>query len=166
MAFCRRETAYCFIESPECLLDFQSTFLKITLLPKDTLIQDSVKYSLGSRSSMEPVWRLIKACNWDLKAIIEGIQKMDFSSNVRDNSLLKVHTDLSARKFFSRERCVVAPQSIGILEPLDAIPELWDKHTLHRMISNGQYKALQNEMKALPGTKNTGGITAPSKDEI
>ncbi|MGI1668903.1 MAG: hypothetical protein K6L74_01125 [Neptuniibacter sp.] len=166
MAFCRRETAYCFIESPECLLDFQSTFLKITLLPKDTIVQDSIKYSLGSRSSMEPVWRLIKACNWDLQAIIAGIEKMDFSSNVRDNSLLKVHTDLSARKFFSRERCVVAPQSIGLLEPLSALPEIWDRHTLNRMISNGQYTALQNEMKALPGSKRTGGIPAPVQDEI
>lgn len=166
MAFCRRETPYCFIEQPECLLDFQSTFLKITLLPSDSLIKDSIKYSLGSRSSMEPVWRLIKACNWDLLAIIKGLETMDFGSNVRDNSLLKVHTELTARKFFSRERGMVPPHEIGLLQPLAAIPELWDRHSLQRLISNQQFKALQNEMKALPGSKKIGGIAPPSLDEI
>lgn len=166
MAFCRRETPYCFIEQPECLIDFQSTFLKITLLPKDSLIRDCVKYSLGSRSSMEPVWRLIKACNWDLQGIISGIEQMDFGSNVRDNSLLKVHTDLSARKFFSRERYMVPPQEVGLLEPVSALPEIWDRNTLNRLICNRQYKAMQNEMKTLPGKKKIGGIAPPSIDEI
>jgi len=164
MSFCRRESAYCFIEEPECLLDFQSTFLKITLLPKSTVEQDSIKYSLGSRNSMEPVWRLIKACNWDLNTIITGIEKMDFSSNVRDNSLLQVHTDLSARKFFSRERYVVSPQSIGVLEPLSIMPEIWERHSLSRMVSNKQYNALQNERKTQPGNKRSTSV--PSHDEI
>ncbi len=115
---------------------------------------------------MEPVWRLIKSCNWDLKVIIEGIEKMDFSSNVRDNSILKVHTDLSARKFFSRERCLVSPQAIGVLKPLASVPEIWDRHVLNRLISNGQFKALQSEIKALPGKKRAGAVPSPSVDEI
>lgn len=166
MAFCRRELPYCFVESPECLIDFQSTFLKITLLPKNTLVHDAVKYSLGSRTSMEPVWRLIKGCNWDLHAMIRGLQEMDFGSNVRDNSLLKAHTELSARKYFTRERCIVAPTSIGLLEPLMAMPDIWDAATITRLISNQQFEQLRNEQKALPGGKVFGGIDAPGLNEI
>ncbi|WP_415904034.1 hypothetical protein ACMXYW_10640 [Neptuniibacter sp. QD48_55] len=166
MAFCRRELPYCFIESPECLVDFQTTFLKITLLPKDTLIHDAVKYSLGSRTSMEPVWRLIKGCNWDLNAILSGLEQMAFDSNVRDNSLLKVHTDLSVRKYFSRERCLVAPNTLGLLEPLMAQPDIWDAQTLAKLISHQQFSSLQNEVKALPGSKQNAGAPPPSVSTI
>ncbi|MCP4594943.1 hypothetical protein [Neptuniibacter sp.] len=166
MEFCRREAPYCFVEQPECLLDFQSTFLKITLLPKGTLIHDSIKYSLGSRISMEPVWRLIKACNWDLHAIIQGMEQMDFGSNVRDNSLLKVHTDLTVRKYFSREKHIVAPHSIGLLKPLSAQPDVWDSHALSCLISNQQFKDLRNEQKALSHGKVFGGSPPPSLPEI
>ncbi|WP_415881737.1 hypothetical protein ACMXYN_11945 [Neptuniibacter sp. PT8_73] len=166
MAFCRRELPYCFIESPECLVDFQTTFLKITLLPKDTLIHDAVKYSLGSRTSMEPVWRLIKGCNWDLNAILTGLEQMAFDSNVRDNSLLKVHTDLSVRKYFSRERCLVSPNTLGLLEPLMAQPDIWDAQSLAKLISHQQFSSLQNEVKALPGSKQNAGAPPPSISTI
>ncbi|WP_415895842.1 hypothetical protein ACMXYQ_05415 [Neptuniibacter sp. PT34_22] len=166
MAFCRRELPYCFIESPECLVDFQTTFLKITLLPKNTLIHDAVKYSLGSRTSMEPVWRLIKGCNWDLNAILTGLEQMAFDSNVRDNSLLKVHTDLSVRKYFSRERCLVSPNTLGLLEPLMAQPDIWDAQSLAKLISHQQFSSLQNEVKALPGSKQNAGAPPPSISTI
>ncbi|WP_415903243.1 hypothetical protein ACMXYR_05725 [Neptuniibacter sp. QD29_5] len=166
MAFCRRELPYCFIESPECLVDFQTTFLKITLLPKDTLIHDAVKYSLGSRTSMEPVWRLIKGCNWDLNAILTGLEQMAFDSNVRDNSLLNVHTDLSVRKYFSRERCLVSPNTLGLLEPLMAQPDIWDAQALAKLISHQQFSSLQNEVKALPGSKQNAGAPPPSISTI
>ncbi|WP_415900600.1 hypothetical protein [Neptuniibacter sp. QD48_11] len=166
MAFCRRELPYCFIESPECLVDFQTTFLKITLLPKATLIHDAVKYSLGSRTSMEPVWRLIKGCNWDLNAILSGLEQMAFDSNVRDNSLLKVHTDLSVRKYFSRERCLVSPNTLGLLEPLMAQPDIWDAQSLAKLISHQQFSSLQNEVKALPGSKQNAGAPPPSISTI
>ncbi|WP_067864172.1 hypothetical protein [Neptuniibacter marinus] len=149
MAFCRRETPYCFIETPECLLDFQSSFLIITLLSNTTLDHDAIKYSLGSRTSMEPVWRLIKGCNWSLNTIILGLEEMDFSSNVRDNSLLKVHTDLSVRKYFSRERGIIPPTRLGLLEPLMALPDIWDPMTLNQLISNQQFSDLKNEQKPL-----------------
>lgn len=166
MAFCRREAPYCFVASPECLLDFQSTFLKITLLPQNTLIQDAIKYSLGSRTSMEPVWRLIKGCQWDLHTIISGLDKMDFSSNVRDNSLLKVHTDLSVRKYFSRERCIVAPTTLGLLQPLMAIPDIWDASSICRLISHEQFSDLRNEQKMLPSQYVSSSLPPPSIKEI
>ena len=164
--FCRREKPYCFVESPECLIDFQSTYLQITLLPKNTLIRDAVKYSLGSRNSMEPVWRLIKACNWDLNGIIRGMESMDFSSNVRDNSLLQVHTDLTARKFFARERYLAAPSTIGLLQPLTAVPDIWDAESLAQMISHQQFSELRSEQKLLPSKKTAGGVRPPSVQEI
>lgn len=167
IAFCRREQPYCFVEQPECLLDFQSTYLQITLLPKDTLIQDAVKYSLGSRHTMEPVWRLIKACNWDLQGIIQGLKGMDFSSNVRDNSLLKVHTDLTARKFYARERYLASPSKIGLLQPLNVMPEIWDAQTLACLISHQQFGDLRSEIKLLPGQKRkSGGNPPPTIAEI
>lgn len=146
MAFCRRETPYCFVGTPECLVDFQSTFLIITLLPKNTLSQDAVKYSIGSRTSIEPVWQLIKGCKWNLNAIILGLEEMDFSSNVRDNSLLKAHTDLSVRKYFSRERCITTPTRLGLLDPLMAIPDIWDAMALNQLISNQQFSDLRSEL--------------------
>ena len=85
--FCRRETPYCFVDQPECLVDFQGTHLQITLLAQNTQGKDAIKYSLGSRRSVEPAWQLIRACNWDLTALVNGLEQMDFSSNVRDNSL-------------------------------------------------------------------------------
>ena len=164
--FCRREAPYCFVEAPECLIDFQSTFLKITLLPNHSLVHDAVKYSLGSRSSMEPVWRLIKSCNWNIQHIIQGLEEMDFSSNVRDNSLLKAHTDLSVRKYFSRERCLVSPGSLGLLEPLMAVPDIWSAYHLAQMITHGQYKDLRNEKKLLQGASPYAGLEAPDSSEI
>lgn len=163
--FCRREAPYCFVENPECLIDFQSTFLKITLLPKDTLIQDAIKYSLGSRRSMEPVWRLIKGCNWDLRTIINGLEEMDFSSNARDNSILKVHTDLSVRKYFSRERCIAPPSRIGLLPPLMAQPDIWGPQQLASLITHQQFSDLRNEQQLLPG-KRQSLLEAPETSEI
>lgn len=166
MAFCRRELPYCFIETPECLVDFQTTFLKITVLPKETLIHDAVKYSLGSRNSMEPVWRLIKGCNWDLGAILAGLEQMEFGSNVRDNSLLKVHTDLSVRKYFSRERGLVSPASLGLLPPLLSAPDIWHAQAVAQMISHQQFSDLRNEVKALPGKQSIAGAPPPSLSSI
>ncbi|PIE25299.1 MAG: hypothetical protein CSA60_00870 [Neptuniibacter caesariensis] len=100
---------------------------------------------------MEPVWRLIKGCEWDLQAIINGLETMDFSSNVRDNSLLKVHTDLSVRKYFNREHCVVPPSHIGLLDPLMAEPNIWDSRQLARLITHQQFTSLRSEQKSSLG---------------
>lgn len=167
--FCRRETPYCFVDQPECLVDFQSTHLQITLLSSHSQGKDAIKYSLGSRRSVEPAWKLIRACNWDLSAVVAGLEQMDFSSNVRDNSLLGVHTDLTARKFFSKERSVVAPSKVGLLKPLTLAPKIWHAESLLRLLANGQYKDLRSEQIALPGTQGkavSGGIPAPSINSL
>ncbi len=168
--FCRREMPYCFVEQPQCLIDFQSTHLQITLLSNRTQGKDAIKYSLGSRRSVEPAWQLIRACHWDLNTLLTGLEQMDFSSNVRDNSLLGVHTDLTARKFFSKERSVIAPSSVGLLKPLGQAPDIWSGEHLLRLIANGQYSDLRNEQIALPHMSDTntssctqaGGIPVPS----
>lgn len=129
-------------------------------------MHDAVKYSLGSRTSMEPVWRLIKACNWNLINIIQGLEQMDFGSNVRDNSLLKAHTELSARKYFTRERHVVSPASIGLLEPLMAHPDIWDAIAINRMLSNLQFSDLRSEQHLLPGKNHLRGGGSPNLNEI
>tara|TARA_Y100000782_G_scaffold28460_1_gene31853 strand:+ start:12773 stop:13465 length:693 start_codon:yes stop_codon:yes gene_type:complete len=166
MDFCRREVPYCFIESPECLLDFQSTFLKITLLPTNTIVHDAIKYSLGSRTSMEPVWRLIKGCNWQLDNILAGLEEMDFTSNVRDNSLISAHTDLSVRKYFNREHCIVAPSNLGLLPPLSSFPAIWDPLSINQLLSNQQYTDLRDERKALPSQHSRSSLPTPTLNEI
>lgn len=164
--FCRREVPYCFVEQPECLVDFQSSHLQITLLAGSAQGKQAIKYSLGSRRSVEPAWSLIRACNWNLSSMINGLEQMDFSSNVRDNSLLGVHTDLSARKFFSKERALLPPSRTGLLHPLLESPDIWNGDNLLRLIANQQYSGLRNEQRALPGTGEMGGIPVPSQQGL
>jgi len=164
IAFCRREQPYCYVETPPCLVDFQTSFLQLTLFPEQG---DAIQYSLGSRNSMEPAWQLIKACQWNLSALIKGLSEMDFSSNVRDNALLQVHTDLTARKVFSREK-LQPPHQIGLLRPLTALPGVWDNQSLSQMISHGQYTDLQSEQVLLPGTqlRPSAPPEAPTQEEL
>ncbi|MBY4678739.1 hypothetical protein [Marinobacterium arenosum] len=143
IAFCRRETPYCFVATPECLVDMQTSYLQLTLLSDIPDGKQPVKYSLGSRLSVEPVWQLIKGCQWNLATIIEGLEALDFRSNVRDNSLLGVHTDLTVRKFFAKERPLIAPSSIGLLQPLHEAPPIWSARPLMALLANGQYQDLQ-----------------------
>lgn len=166
LTFCRREVPYAFIKTPECLVDFQSTFLKITLPPEKAAYHDAIKYSLGSRTHMEPVWRLIKGCDWSLKEIIRGLEQMDFSSNVRDNSLLKLHTDLSVRKYFSRERNLITPSDIGLLQPHYSAPEAWSAQSLARLVSHQQFTDLRSEQKLLGNAQNTQPSDLPTTQEI
>lgn len=146
--FLRREPALCFIESPHCLVDFQSNHLQITLLATEQH-RDATKYSLGARTTKEPALQLIKACHWQLPAIISGLEQLDFSSNVRDNSLLKAHTDLTVRKFYNKDRLLTAPRTLEKLLPLTTAPEIWCSSALARLLSNRQYYNL----KAQPTTK-------------
>lgn len=164
--FCRRETPYCFVEDPACLVDFQGTHLQITLLPGGRQDKDAIKYSIGSRSSVEPAWSLIRACNWDLSRIIAGLEQMDFGSNVRDNSLLGVHTELTARKFFAKEKALTTPSALGLLKPLSAPPARWDGHTLLRLVSNQQYRDLRCEQLALPGGSHHSALSVPSRHSL
>ncbi len=163
--FCRREIPYCFVEQPECLIDFQGTHLQITVLAGLAAGHQAIKYSLGSRKSVEPAWSLIRACEWNLERLVAGLEEMDFSSNVRDNSLLGVHTDLTARKFFAKDRTILPPSRTGVLQPLSQAPAIWSGENLLCLIANRQYHDLRNAQLALPGTgtkNSTGGLPTPS----
>lgn len=135
----RTKPACCFVAKPECLIDFQTRFLKITLLSMSSSQHDAITYSLGSSASIEPAWQLIKGCQWHLKAVIEGLEKLNFSANVRDNTLLKRHSDLSVRKFFSRQKGILPPSSLGLIQPLTALPETWDCMKMQQLISCQQF---------------------------
>ncbi|WP_151705531.1 hypothetical protein [Nitrincola alkalilacustris] len=140
LAFMRRDMPYCLVENPECMLDFQTTFLQLTLFPQTS---DPVRYTLGSRRSMEPAWNLIKGCGWRLSVVLEGVKKLDFSSNVRDNHLLQLQGELTARKSFPRDRHMIAPSASGLLHPVAQYPESWDHQLVSRLLANRQYRALQ-----------------------
>lgn len=141
--FFRRESSYCFVETPECLVDLQTNYLQLTVLSAEAQGRSALKYSLGSRTSIEPAWQLIKSCRWDLTAIITGLEQLDFSSNVRDNSLLMAHTDLTVRKFYCKDRLITAPGQLGLIQPLTEAPSVWLSQMLLQLLSNEQYLDLR-----------------------
>lgn len=101
LSFFRREHPYCLVETPAVLVDFQSTFLQLTSFEHQGTTP--IRYTLGARSSLEPAWQLIKGCGWRLSCVMEGLQSLDFNTNVRDNTPFKLPSDLSVRKSFARE---------------------------------------------------------------
>lgn len=155
LAFVRREQPYCLIESPECLVDFQTSFLQLTLFEQlpEQAHQDPKRYTLGARSSMQPAWALIKGCGWSLKQLISGLEQLDFSSNVRDNALLRLHGDLSVRKRFAHERNLLPPSASGLLRPLLQLPSQWSGETLCRLLANGQWRDWQAESQDAPSPR-------------
>ena len=166
LAFCQREVSYCFTEQPEALVDFQTNYLMLTVLDNKTRQgKQAIKYSLGSRSSLEPAWNFIKACNFNLQQMIDGLNQVNFDGNVRDNSLLKAHTDLTVRKFFAKERTIISPGHLGNLLPVTESIKHWDLHLLCRILANGQYQDIRTEQLALPNSNEFmvefKGIPAP-----
>ncbi|WP_432695929.1 hypothetical protein ACQUQP_15490 [Marinobacterium sp. YM272] len=143
LAFIRREQPYCLVEDPQCLVDFQTSFLQLTLFNNDH--RDAERYTLGSRSAMQPAWALIKGCNWSLKTLVTGLSALDFSSNVRDNELLRGHTDLSVRKRFVNESRLVSPALTGLLQPLSALPAQWSGESLCQLLANDQWRDWRSE---------------------
>lgn len=143
LAFIRREQPYCLVEEPQCLVDFQTSFLQLTLFSADH--RDAERYTLGSRSAMQPAWALIKGCNWSLKHLTRGLSELDFSSNVRDNELFRGNTDLSVRKRFVHEPRLVPPAATGLLQPLQALPAQWSGESLCQLLANEQWRDWRNE---------------------
>ncbi|SEQ53893.1 hypothetical protein SAMN03080615_01908 [Amphritea atlantica] len=169
--FCKREVSSCFIESPEAMVDFQTTYLMITVLDNNTRHgKQAIKYSLGSRSSLKPAWKFIQACDFNLQMMIDGLAEINFDGNVRDNSLLKAHTDLTVRKFFSKDRSIISPGNLGRLIPLTEAPSLWTLPHLSRLLANQQFRGLRSEQLALPGNDQFmveyKGIPAPEAQEL
>lgn len=151
LAFMRREQPYCLIERPQCLVDFQTHYLQLTLFPHPELAhRDPVRYSLGSRQSMQPAWNLVRGCHWSLRQVIEGLEQLDFSSNVRDNSLLKLHGDLTVRKRFVRETRLIAPAASGLLHPLIRLPKAFSVLDLSRLLANRQFQDWRAESAGAP----------------
>jgi len=160
LSFLRREQPYCLVEQPECLVDFQTHFLQLTLFHplndqgrsnplsnplSNNSQRDPERYTLGSRNSMQPAWDLIRGCNWSLSTIIEGLAQLDFGGNVRDNSLLGLHGDVSVRKRFASERSLLPPSASGLLQPLKTLPEQWSGDALCRLLANEQWRDWQAE---------------------
>lgn len=152
LAFCRREQPYCLVERPECLVDLQTHFLQLTLFQRSA-DRDPVRYTLGSRRSLEPAWDLIRGCQWSLAQIVDGLEQLDFSGNVRDNALLSRHRDLSVRKRFVREPHLTPPSASGLLNPLSSLPENWDLDSLCRLIANRQWRDWRAEQTSSPSAQ-------------
>lgn len=151
--FCKREVSCCFTEQPEAMVDFQTTYLMITVLERNTQHgKQAIKYSLGSRTSMGPAWKFIQACDFNLELMIDGLAQINFAGNVRDNSLLKAHTDLTVRKFFSRDRSIISPSRLGRLIPLTAPPQHWQLRHLACLLAHQQYQDMRTEQLALPSS--------------
>lgn len=141
LAFCRREQPYCLVDRPRCLVDFQTHFLQLTLFETTP----EVRFTLGSRRSMEPAWKLIKGCNWSLTRLIAGLESLDCGSNARDSSLLGLGGDLSARRSFPRDPHLHSPDSSCLLPPLQQWPAAWDSHSLSCLLANEQYRDWREE---------------------
>ena len=144
LTFSAQETPYAYVSSPLSLVDFQSSFLQVTAIDKN--LRDgrrATKYSLGSKKSSEAAWALIESCQWSLKQVLQGLNALDFSSNVRDNSALNVHSDLSVRQFFSKDKCVISPLLLQQLSPLSTAPSAWYLNDVKRLLSCEQYSDLK-----------------------
>lgn len=132
--FFRREHPYCLIDMPSTLVDFQSTFLQLTCFKPDE--EDAVRYTLGSRSSLEPAWQLIKRCGWSLQSVIEGLDSLNFSTNVRDKSTFKIPSELSVRKSFAKE-----PRLCSFIKPV--VSNTISAELLAQHLYAGQYDQLE-----------------------
>ena len=148
--FCRRESAYCFVEKPDTLIDFQSNHLIITLLNQQVRNgKDAVKFSIGSRHSIEPAWNFIKAGRFNLDYIVKSLEAVDFQGNARDNSFLRTITDVKIRKFFAKEQAIISPSFLGPLEPMTQLPKFWVLHDCCRLLANQQFQQLRLEVQRL-----------------
>ncbi|MBR9829901.1 MAG: hypothetical protein GYB41_14910 [Oceanospirillales bacterium] len=145
IAFCRREAPYCLVDTPACLVDFQTHFLQLTLFGEGA----PVRYTLGSRRAIDPAWQLIKRCNWSLSTLVAGLDTLDFGGNVRDNDLLGVHTDMSARRSTPRDPHLHAPGCSEVLTPLRRLPASWDSLNLKRLLANQQYRDWRSEQEGI-----------------
>lgn len=146
IAFCRRERPYCYVREPDTLVDMQSTFLIITLLGDHVRDgRQATKFSIGTRTSLQPAWQFIQACNFDLRYMVNGLQQVRFDGNARDNSRFRAADNVSIRKFFSKEAALLSSAAIGPLEPLQQLPERWSLLHTCQLLANEQFDELRCE---------------------
>jgi len=144
LTFSVQKTPYAYINSPLTLVDFQTSFLQITQLKHNLRDgRQAKKYSVGDRASEQAAWHLIEHNQWSLKKILAGLNALNFNSNVRDNSILKAHSNITVREFFAKEKCIISPRLLQQLDPLEAAPKKWQISDIKRMISHQQYSDLK-----------------------
>ncbi len=159
--FSLRKIPYAYVLNPLSLVDFQSTFIQLTDIDKNLRDgRQAVKYSIGSRKSAQAAWLLIEKCQWSLSQLLRELKTLDFSSNVRDNSVLNIHGDLTVRQFFAKEKCVISPWLLQHLTPLTRIPNKWYLNDIKRVLSSQQISNItwldeRAEMRSIPAILNT-----------
>ena len=159
--FSLRKIPYAYVLNPLSLVDFQSTFVQLTDIDKNLRDgRQAIKYSIGSRKSAQAAWALIEKCQWSLSQLLEELKTLDFSSNVRDNSVLNIHGDLTVRQFFAKEKCVISPWLLQHLTPLTRIPKKWYLNDIKRVLSSQQISNItwldeRAEMRSIPAILNT-----------
>ncbi|NQZ30191.1 MAG: hypothetical protein HRU06_02905 [Oceanospirillaceae bacterium] len=144
LSFCAQDIPYAYTSTPLALVDFQSTYLLITDIKKN--LRDgrrAKKYSMGARLSNDAAWALVESCQWSLKTLLQKLSSLDFSSNVRDNSALNVHGDLTLRHFFSKDKCIISPLLLAQLTPVQNTPKSWFLNDVKRLLSTQQYSEVK-----------------------
>jgi hypothetical protein len=137
--FSARKIPYAYVLNPLSLIDFQSTFIQLTDIDKNLRDgRQATKYSIGSRKSAQAAWALIEKCEWSLIQLFKQLKVLDFSSNVRDNSVLDIHGDLTVRQFFAKEKCAISPWLLQHLTPLTHTPKRWYLNDIKRLLSSDQ----------------------------
>lgn len=137
--FSLRKIPYAYALRPLSLVDFQSTFIQLTDIDKNLRDgRQAIKYSIGSRKSAQAAWALIESCHWSLTELFQRLKELNFSSNVRDNSVLDIHGDLTVRQFFAKDKCVISPWLLQHLTPLTNTPKKWYLNDIKRLLSSNQ----------------------------
>ena len=117
--FFQRERPYAQVRQPNCRVDLQTTYLQLTRFDQ----QKAIRYTLGSRTTLEPVWQIITRCNWSLTELMEGLDSLEPGSTVRDKGISNWSPDLSVRRSIPREQQLYSEAPLGAWEePTDIMP--------------------------------------------
>ena len=144
LSFNANKIPYAYVKSPLSLIDFQSSYLQITVVSKSLRDgRQAKKFSLGEPHSKDPIWALIESCQWSLNRLTKGLQSLDFSTNVRDNSALNIHKNLSIRQFFSKDKSVISPLLLQQYKALADEPKTWFLQDIKQLLSAEQYTDLK-----------------------
>ncbi|MEH6445827.1 MAG: hypothetical protein V7784_18180 [Oceanospirillaceae bacterium] len=140
LSFSAQQIPYAYVNSPLTLVDFQSTFIQITDISKNLRDgRQAQKFSVGARRSSSAAWQLIESSQWSLKRLMAGLNDLEFTSNVRDNSAINAHGELTLRQFYAKDKCVISPLLLQPLTPLKTMPKAWFLQDIKRVLSCEQY---------------------------
>lgn len=108
IGFFQRERPYAQVRRPNCRVDLQTTYLQITCFGAQP-----VRFTLGSKTTLEPVWQIISRCHWSLSNIIAGLEGIESGRSVRDRGVSDWSPDLSVRRSIPREQQLYTEESLG-----------------------------------------------------